>query len=293
MQILTEADEHVSNHATSFVKYHGNGNDFIIVMFDDGMQPLDQASVARLCDRHRGIGADGLLLLHAHSDHLSMRVINADGSEAYNCGNGLRCAARFYFDHNPAVERIAITLGGKLYHCRRLGDQIEVAMGICTIEKKEALYFSTIGEKAQVFAAKIGNEHLIFWFNGRGSISEVNGLVSEAKMKVAQWQQYNLGFVFAETAGCIYSFVYERGVGLTQSCGTSAVAAACASAFGTKKESGEFIISQPGGIVSVNVMCTQTGPKSHFTAVQSGAAEAVFQGILPARFLIPRSATLS
>lgn len=281
MQILTDIDRHVSNHAMSFAKYHGNGNDFIIVVHDEAEQASVHLRASTLCDRHRGIGADGLVLLSPMSDHLSMRVINADGSEAKNCGNGLRCAARFYFNQNPHVERIAIKLGGNLYPCKKQGDQIEVGMGTCTVVKKDELYFSTVGAKAQVFAASIGNEHVIFWFNEQGSVCDVNGLVLEAKMKFAHWQHYNLGFVFAENARSLASFVYERGVGLTQSCGTSAVAAACASALSAQIESGEFIIGQPGGIISVSVRCIKAGPEAIYAVVQAGAAEAVFQGRWP------------
>ena len=85
-------------HKLTFTKMNGAGNDF--VMFDNrsGELALDAAAIARLCDRHRGVGADGVLLIE-HSDDpdaaYRMRYYNADGGEAEMCGNGARCFARF------------------------------------------------------------------------------------------------------------------------------------------------------------------------------------------------------
>src|SRR5881275_6167 len=80
-----------------FTKMNGAGNDFILIDNRTGDVHLDRTQIARLCDRHRGIGADGILLLENPSDHADfrMRYFNADGREAEMCGNGARCFARF------------------------------------------------------------------------------------------------------------------------------------------------------------------------------------------------------
>jgi len=80
-----------------FAKMNGAGNDFILIDNRAGDIHLDRSQIARLCDRHRGIGADGVLLLEEPSNHADfrMRYFNADGGEAEMCGNGARCFARF------------------------------------------------------------------------------------------------------------------------------------------------------------------------------------------------------
>src|SRR5437762_10933887 len=80
-----------------FTKMNGAGNDFILIDNRAGDIHLNRTRIARLCDRHRGIGADGILLLENPSDHADfrMRYFNADGGEAEMCGNGARCFARF------------------------------------------------------------------------------------------------------------------------------------------------------------------------------------------------------
>src|SRR2546423_15128928 len=80
-----------------FTKMDGAGNDFILIDNRAGNIDLNRSQISRLCDRHRGIGADGILLLEKASNHADfrMRYFNADGGEAEMCGNGARCFARF------------------------------------------------------------------------------------------------------------------------------------------------------------------------------------------------------
>ncbi|MDQ6946631.1 MAG: diaminopimelate epimerase, partial [Actinomycetota bacterium] len=84
-------------------KYHGLGNDFLILFDLDGAQPVDAATVAAVCDRHRGVGADGLIRVTAGDlgsigSDVTMELRNADGSRAETSGNGLRCVARAVVD---------------------------------------------------------------------------------------------------------------------------------------------------------------------------------------------------
>src|SRR5881409_2643999 len=80
-----------------FTKMNGAGNDFVLIDNRGGGVHLNRGQITRLCDRHRGIGADGVLLLEKASNHVDfrMRYFNADGGEAEMCGNGARCFARF------------------------------------------------------------------------------------------------------------------------------------------------------------------------------------------------------
>src|SRR4030095_14879878 len=86
-----------SSSMLHFTKMNGAGNDFVLLDNRDGKIALDNASIARLCDRHRGVGADGLLVVEPaqNSADFRMRYYNSDGGEAEMCGNGARCFARF------------------------------------------------------------------------------------------------------------------------------------------------------------------------------------------------------
>jgi diaminopimelate epimerase len=129
----------------TFTKMNGAGNDFVMLDNRDGSLLLDKAQIARLCDRHRGIGGDGLLMVESAQEgaDFRMRYYNSDGGEAEMCGNGARCFARFAQrvsgkDGDLSFETLAgvITakfLGGDVQiqmsepHSLRLGDQLEVA----------------------------------------------------------------------------------------------------------------------------------------------------------------------
>ena len=78
-----------------FTKMNGAGNDFVMVDNRDGSRTLSRDKIARLCDRHRGIGADGLIAVEGTAELPRMRYYNADGGEAEMCGNGARCFSRF------------------------------------------------------------------------------------------------------------------------------------------------------------------------------------------------------
>ena len=90
-----------------FYKYHGAGNDFILIDNRSGALSLDATTIAQWCHRHYGVGADGLMLLEAPralSDHFYMQYFNSDGNESTMCGNGGRCIARFAVDLGIAAE---------------------------------------------------------------------------------------------------------------------------------------------------------------------------------------------
>src|ERR687889_4455 len=84
--------------AFSFYKYHGTGNDFIIIDNRSGIVKLTKEQVSRLCNRHFGIGADGLMLMNNYADYdFEMKYYNADGNESSMCGNGGRCMVKFAY----------------------------------------------------------------------------------------------------------------------------------------------------------------------------------------------------
>src|SRR5438067_7949871 len=113
-----------------FTKMNGAGNDFILIDNRAGDIHLNRSQIARLCDRHRGIGADGILLLENPSDHANfrMRYFNADGGEAEMCGNGARCFARFANKVAGARGKISFETVAGVISSELAGDLVTLQM---------------------------------------------------------------------------------------------------------------------------------------------------------------------
>ena len=109
---------------------NGAGNDFILIDNRTGDVHLDRTQIARLCDRHRGIGADGILLLEKASNHADfrMRYFNADGGEAEMCGNGARCFARFANKVAGSKEKISFETPAGVISAKLAGDLVTLQM---------------------------------------------------------------------------------------------------------------------------------------------------------------------
>ncbi|MBC7793896.1 MAG: diaminopimelate epimerase, partial [Clostridia bacterium] len=116
-----------------FSKYQGTGNDFIVLdrRTPGSEGPLPAVVAAKLCDRHTGVGADGVLTLWPASDaDFLMQVQNADGSESNMCGNGLRCVALFvHASDDKAPEILHVRAGGHIYDVERHDSDYKVRMG--------------------------------------------------------------------------------------------------------------------------------------------------------------------
>ena len=113
-----------------FTKMNGAGNDFVMIDNRDGATRLDRAQIALLCDRHRGIGADGLLAVEGSPELPRMRYYNADGGEAEMCGNGARCFARFVADltGQEAEGELAFSTQAGIIKAKLLGDKVCLRM---------------------------------------------------------------------------------------------------------------------------------------------------------------------
>lgn len=269
----------------AFVKYHGNGNDFIIFDSFSSTHKLSEQwllkNASRLCERHRGIGADGIIVLTKKEEnpHFFMDVINRDGSVAKNCGNGLRCAAHFLFQ-TLNVDEVTVSLCEKVYACRKVGDAIFVLMGECEIRRSEDLYFETCEAVARIAFASIGNEHVVLFFEK--PIENFDDVIKEATQKLSIDQEINICISFLMPQRRYFSLVYERGVGFTDSCGSGACAAASflSMLFGDEI-SDEIIITQPGGELSISINQKAFHEKSAvFYVSQKGVAEEVFKGVI-------------
>jgi len=256
--------------ALRFAKYHGLGNDFVIV---EG--PLMDAERARrICDRHRGIGADGVLtVLPARAGGAAyMHIHNSDGSVARMCGNGIRCVARFLAERRGLDGSVAIETDAGPKRCTvhrgsgGLVEAVSVEMGPARVEGEQE--FTVGGERLRALRVSMGNPHAVLF--GEATVERASG--AGPSIEAAVPGGVNAGFA-ALRAGGIDLVVWERGAGLTQACGTGACAAAVAAVSTGRLPAGEAIqVRLPGGPLSITV------GEDLSRVTMRGPAEKVFEG---------------
>jgi diaminopimelate epimerase len=203
-------------------KMHGARNDFAIV--DARAQPLHECeSFARwVCDRRGGIGADGVLVLERTSAaDVKMRTINADGSEAEMCGNGIRCAAR-WLDESGEGDRVAFDTAAGIVRTQILARgpeySVRVEMG------RPVVGTLSVPLLADAEFVEIGNPHVVIV---RGDVESIDlESVAEALQREPRFRTGTNVHVAAAYDGALEVRHWERGVGLTAACGTGAVACA-------------------------------------------------------------------
>ncbi len=203
-----------------FTKYHGVGNDFVIV--DSRHVPnFDYSHLARvLCHRQHGIGADGLILFFPSTvADYKMAIFNADGSEPTMCGNGIRCL--FDFIHRGVQKLNIETLYGVLT-CRQSGDAIAVNLGV-----PKVLHWPLTLPQVELFVVDTGVPHAVLFVD---DLDNVNVSETGAALRFSPHfapHGVNVNFVSKLESGKVALRTYERGVeGETLACGTGAAAAA-------------------------------------------------------------------
>jgi diaminopimelate epimerase len=255
----------------TFQKYEGLGNDFILVEL--AKERLAPGVVQRLCDRHFGIGADGVLLVgppRSSGAIATMTVVNADGSEPEMCGNGLRCVAVYLAarEGREAAEFHVDTDAG-LLRCKVSGGEVEVDMG--RLVDKGAVEVPIAGKVHRFARISAGNPHAItFEPYGAREIDEVGPLVATAALFP---EGTNVEFARLEDDGSIDLVVWERGVGRTLACGTGACATVLAACLQGKRSFDEpTTVRLPGGSLRVSVA------RDSLAATMRGPARFVFRG---------------
>jgi len=205
----------------AFSKYHGLGNDFVIIDARDSGDLMTSDRARVLCDRNRGIGADGVLtLLPSRTDHaqLRMHIWNADGSVAQMCGNGLRCVVAFL--QKPEV---LIDTDGGLRSGRLLEDgRVRVSLGKPAFTA-DTLQLSVAGHDFRGLQVDMGNPHYVLEVHEdpealRG-MAESFGAALERHSAFPD--RSNIEFL-SWNKGRLVVVVHERGVGITQACGSGA-----------------------------------------------------------------------
>jgi diaminopimelate epimerase len=203
----------------SFAKYHGAGNDFILIDDRGETFPVEDAPlIARLCQHRTGIGADGLILLQlSKKADFRMRIFNCDGREADMCGNGVRCLADFIRRLGVPKEELTIETGAQITRCHFVGDKVCVAMGAFRWIDREV----QIGPY-KVYAVDTGVPHAVIFGEAEGDFNtEARAIRSHP-----QFQPHGVNVNFARLEnGKIRTRTYERGVeDETLACGTGAAA---------------------------------------------------------------------
>jgi len=264
-----------------FEKMHGLGNDFILV---DGFKeklPVDLHNIATaLCDRHFGIGADGLMVvLPSEKADIRMRIINSDGSEAEMCGNGIRCFAKFVHDagyvHTDefSVETMAGIMTPRLVRDKAIITGVRVDMGEPALERSAVPMLGPAGQAVNepleagdtlfyVTALLMGVPHCVIFVDDVSKVElEKYGPLLEKHPLFPR--KTNVHFLEVINDSEIKMRVWERGAGITLACGTGACASLVAAVL-NKKTGRKAKIHLPGGMLeiewAVNNHVYMTGP---------------------------------
>jgi diaminopimelate epimerase len=253
---------------TPFLKGHGTGNDFIVLPDPDGELALSPRSVALLCDRHRGIGADGVLRVVrtaavpevAGDDRAEwfMDYRNADGTLAQMCGNGVRLYARYLVESGLAAgPQVSVLTRAGLVVAEVDGEQVAVDMPLPEVYGSSTVRVGELELKGTV--ATCGNPNLVCWVDDPSGLD----LTRPLGLDPATFpESANVEFVTRTGERAIRMRVVERGVGETLSCGSGACAAA-AVALREAGQQGELTVEVPGGRLTVTVTperCVLAGP---------------------------------
>ena len=223
-----------------FTKMQGLGNDFVVV---DGPIEISRDLVKRFCDRRRGVGADGVLVV-TPGDPVRMEYSNADGSAAEMCGNGLRCVARYAFDRGLVEGRsfeVATAMG-----LRRVTvgeSSVEVEIGETRVVGHETI------DDARYHLIDVGNPHAVTIVEDPSTI-DVAGIGSVLQSHPRFPDGVNVEFASIQD-GRVVMRVWERGVGETLACGTGMVATALM-ATKTGQLNAPVSVEVPGGEGSVD-----------------------------------------
>lgn len=210
-----------------FTKMNGAGNDFVMIDNRDGAHRFSQETIAHLCDRHRGIGGDGLIAVEAAegAGDFRMRYYNADGREAEMCGNGARCFARFARRFTEGGEIKFETVAG-IIAAQFRGEEVELAMGVPTaLEMNRTLAIG--GESLTVHSVNTGVPHVVVFTEDLAGMPVVGRGKEIRHHTDFAPQGTNANFVQTTLPQELAIRTYERGVeGETLACGTGVVAAA-------------------------------------------------------------------
>ena len=276
-----------------YTKYHGLGNDYIVINPTDNIGDLDPRQIQLVCDRNYGIGSDGILVgpLHSRTCDFRLRILNPDGSEAEKSGNGLRIFSRYLWDQGLVHEKpfTVETLGGAVVcHVHSGGKTVTVDMG-------EASFLSTkipiVGEEREVLrelmdiadatfeysAATVGNPHcVILCEEVSPELARKYGPLIETDSRFPN--RTNVQFLQVIDRGNIRIEIWERGAGYTLASGSSSTAAA-AVVNRLNLCDHAITVHMPGGRLSIQLSPT-------FAATMTGPVTRVCEGVMDTEMFV-------
>lgn len=284
-----------------FTKGHGTGNDFVLILDADGVLELSAKQVANICDRHFGVGADGVIRV-VRSKHLVegraileeepaaewfMDYRNADGSIAEMCGNGVRVFARFLTERSLASlepgETLSIGTRAGVRDIQRSTNGFAVDMGRWRLGSDQVTVHAghlVVDRPGQEI--NVGNPHVVVALASSEELAQLE-LHTAPKLTPPAPEGANVEFIVPadplvrDGVGYISMRVHERGVGETLSCGTGIVAAALATRHWAGPGSpNQWQVTVPGGTLGVRMFATEEGEHVGL----SGPAELVYSGVI-------------
>jgi len=237
-------------HAVPFLKASACGNDFLLI--DGALAPPDIAAFTRrICDRHDGVGADGVEWMYPHSTaDVEIRLINADGSPAEISGNGTRCVAASICAQQ-GKERIAILTGAGMKTCvltsRRDSEyEFETEMGDAFVEPE--LQVKLAGGEVRGIPVSMGNPHFVVFAQKFPEDWQARSAEIQRSSQFAQG--VNVEWVSVADEHNVSALFFERGAGETRSSGTGSCASAAAS-IATGRARSPLKVHAPGGTQTV------------------------------------------
>ncbi|MHA2366936.1 MAG: diaminopimelate epimerase [Candidatus Hodarchaeales archaeon] len=278
-----------------FEKMHGLGNDYIMINdLKYGIPNSVKSKLAiKICQQHFSIGADGLIFVcRSNRTDIRMRIYNNDGSEAEMCGNGIRCFSKYVFENNIerknkiGIETLKGIMVAELNIVDNVVKSVKINMGqpflkcesVPVISLKNEKYclnepIEVLDRKFNFSAVSMGNPHAVIFLEDQLNDEDLHqyGEVIEPHERFPKKVNVEFVKVLSETEGILR--VYERGVGITKSCGTGTCAAVVAGVkLGKFKENTPINVHNDGG----DLIITYTGE----TVFMEGPVERVFKGVI-------------
>jgi len=262
-----------------FTKMNGAGNDFILIDNRRGDIHLKGSQIAHLCDRHRGVGADGILLLEDPSDHADfrMRYFNADGGEAEMCGNGARCFARFANKVSGAKGKISFETPAGVISAELTGDLVTLQMTEPT-DLRVSVPLQIGAEKKVVHFINSGVPHVVVPVPQVGNVDVRREGSAIRKHEMFSPKGTNVNFIEKRGGDKIAVRTYERGVeDETLACGTGVVASALIFAVTENVKGPVTVLARGGDELRVGF---EKIDKQFRNVTLTGPAEFVFEGTI-------------
>jgi diaminopimelate epimerase len=279
-----------------FAKGHGLGNDYLVIEERHLPRPLTTDAIVRLCDRTRGVGADGILVMvpTARAD-FGLRIFNPDGSEAEKSGNGLRIYAKYLWDRRHAArETFTVDTRGGVVEC-----QLHVRDGrvnFVTVEMGRATFLPGEipmkapgseavgvplelpgGQRLRVTAVSVGNPHCVVFVDHLDE-AECRRLGPLIETHPVFPNRTNVQFARATSRQSLAILIWERGAGFTLASGSSSCGAAAAAVRTGLCGHGRVAVRMPGGELGVDV-------RPDWSLRLEGPVEEIYTGTLSPEFI--------